>query len=436
MGKKLKEVILKNFGKFADFKIEYNDKVTHLVGVNGSGKTTVTLTAIQACIKGIADRVKDGQLYGERFRFIGNNKATADIELVLLDEVDNVEIKIKNNISKTGNKITFEAPKGYNLGENWLNDFLNVAFLSAKHFTQLDGKEQALLLGIDTSKYDDEIKEIKTEYSLVNRELKNIGAIQEVEKVDKVSVSDLIKHRDKILKHNEEQQKIQNKIIDIQENINLLSTQTTEITNKINILENELKRKMNEIDLKKNELLNIPKPSLKQTTSEIDDQIKNAESINIKANDYEEYLKKLKQKESKQNELEAVKQKGIAKKDEKLEYIKSFDFKFSELTVDENGGLLLEGKPIKEPYFSKGELERIVAKLYISLNPDFKVRFCDDFDLIDPDNQIKLLKHLTDQGFQVITANVGKVAKNENTIILKDCKIVDSYDSEEKEILF
>ena len=45
---KLKSLKLKNFGKFTDFEIEYDDKVTKLIGMNGDGKTTVGLTAIWA----------------------------------------------------------------------------------------------------------------------------------------------------------------------------------------------------------------------------------------------------------------------------------------------------------------------------------------------------------------------------------------------------
>ena len=37
---KLQSLKLKNFGAFVNFQCEFNDQITHLVGVNGSGKTT------------------------------------------------------------------------------------------------------------------------------------------------------------------------------------------------------------------------------------------------------------------------------------------------------------------------------------------------------------------------------------------------------------
>ena len=68
---KIKSLKLTNFAKFTDFEIEFDGNITRLVGLNGDGKTTVGLNAIWAGIKGISLKCKDGQLFGDRFRFIG-----------------------------------------------------------------------------------------------------------------------------------------------------------------------------------------------------------------------------------------------------------------------------------------------------------------------------------------------------------------------------
>ena len=119
---KIKELKLRNFAKFTDFEIIFDDKITHLVGINGSGKTTVGLTAIWAGLKGISEKSGSGQLVGERFRFIGSKGATADIEIKLIDEDKKGEVIIKNHISKDTNKITFEASEGYVINNEWLNN--------------------------------------------------------------------------------------------------------------------------------------------------------------------------------------------------------------------------------------------------------------------------------------------------------------------------
>jgi predicted ATP-binding protein involved in virulence len=104
---KIKKLKLKNFAKFTDFEIEFNENITRLVGFNGSGKTTIGLTAIWAGLKGIAEKSKDS-LFGERFRFIGPGKASSDIEIILKDEIKNVEIKVKNHITNQTNCYYFK----------------------------------------------------------------------------------------------------------------------------------------------------------------------------------------------------------------------------------------------------------------------------------------------------------------------------------------
>jgi DNA repair exonuclease SbcCD ATPase subunit len=202
---KIKKLKLTNFAKFSDIEVVFNDQVTHLVGMNGAGKTTIGLTAIQAGLKGIAEKAKDGQLIGDRFRFIGPNKKSADIFLTIIDEAKgSAEINVHNRITEAGNSISFEAPEGYNIGGNWLNNLLSVAFLSAKNFTQLSTKEQALLLGIDVSSKDKEIAAKKAEITEVNRDIKNIGQLVKIEPAQKVSVSTLLADKKLIDDKNEE----------------------------------------------------------------------------------------------------------------------------------------------------------------------------------------------------------------------------------------
>ena len=161
-----------------------------MVGVNGAGKTTVGLTSFIAGLKGIAERSTG--LIGERFRFIGSSMQTADVEWTLRDEIKKVDIKVKNHIAKQGNKITFEAPPEYPISQEWLDEIFNVAFVSAKHFCAIDSKKQAELLGIDTTKFDNKIAELKSDYTLINREIAGYGALEDVKKVEPISVSELM----------------------------------------------------------------------------------------------------------------------------------------------------------------------------------------------------------------------------------------------------
>lgn len=408
---KIKKLKLDNFVKFTDFEIEFDGKITNLIGINGSGKTTVGLTAIWACLKGISQNNTNNQLIGEKYRFIGADKATADIELTLFDEEHQAEIKIKNRISKNANNITFDAPLGYKIDDAWVSNLFSVAFMSAKNFTQRSAKEQAILLGIDTSEFDKSIKDIKQDYTFVNRKIRDMGEIESVEKVEKVSISELLAKKDKIdaFNHNQDQQyimidRMKQKVIDL----------------------NDQKQKIEERIFEISEALNkTPVPEEKIDIQPIIDKINNAEEINQKALLYEAYIEKKSAYDVIYKELEQNKKWQKEKTQEKIDYIKSFDFGFKELSIGEDGGLLLNGRPINDTYFSKGELEIIVAKLHAKKNPGLKLRFIDNFELLDEKNQKSIIDNLLKSGFQIITAQVGDECKSkENTVLLRECKHV------------
>ena len=421
---KIKNLKLKNFAKFIDFNVEFKGNITRLIGVNGSGKTTVGLTAIWACLKGITEKNSQGQLMGERFRFIGSSRASADIEITLIDEKkNNAEIKIKNHITKQSNQISFEAPDNYPISNEWLNGLLSVAFLSAKNFTSMSSKEQAILLGIDTTKFDIEIKQLKQTFTDVNRDLKNIGELIEVKEVIKVSISDLIAQKDEIDLFNRNQEKLAESLVkgekyiaDKKEIIFNLELQLQELQEVIKI-EKENKEKA-EVALN-----NMSKPETRKNVDDILHKITTAEENNTNSIAYYSYLAKKTQKELISSELEANKVKQGEVSERRTKFIQSFDFGIPGVSADEEGQLMIDSRPVKEPYFSKGELEIIVAKLHAHMNPEMKVRFIDDFELLDDANQIKLVDKLLKEGFQIITAECHLDKQTENTIILKDCKI-------------
>ena len=415
---KLKKLNLRNFAQFQDFEIEFDGAVTKLVGVNGSGKTTVGITGIWACLKGIAQKDKNGQLIGDRFRFIGGSSPTADIELTLVDEVKQAEIKIKNHISKQGNSISFKAPHGYPISASWVSDLLHVAFISPSHFARLDSKRQAIELGIDTKTFDKQIKELKEEYTIINRGLRNIGEIDPVAPCEKVDIRKLYAEKEFISGWNIQQLNNSREQISIKGHIK-------EIEAQINSLQASLK-------LKKEALAQIPNPMPLKVFD--DSELTAAEITNQKADAYQRYLaakaKAKADKEKIQTDAAANKAKQTAEYKKRVDYIRSFNLSFKGLDIDHEGGLLLNGRPISEGYFSRGELITIVAKLYTSLSPELKYIFLDDFELLDEDNQKSIIKYLLSQGFQIVTAEVGKESREQNTVLLRACRRVNRYEEE------
>lgn len=420
---KIKTLKLRNFAQFEDFECEFDGQITRLVGVNGSGKTTVGLTAIQVGLRGIAEKSKDGQLIGERFRFIGPKKASADVIVTLIDETCSAEIVVRNHLTKQGNAITFTAPKGYPIDAGWLNNLLSVAFLSAKNFAQRSGKEQALLLGIDVSEFDARLSAKKDEYTDLNRGFRALGEIEDCAPVERVSLAGLIAEKDRADTFNREQEEAARTLSVARSKLSELEDEETHL---LEALEAVRARQLKGREY----LASLPSAKERIDTAPLVERIANAEQTNRQAERYEAITKRKAEKDALAKELEANKEQQESIQEERLSYIKSFEFGFDGLTVDEDGGLLLNDRPIRDTYFSKGELEVIVAKLHAAQNPELKTRFIDDFELLDEENQTTLIDHLLEKGFQVITAEVGKVSEKPNSILLRECRIADGEEAE------
>jgi len=417
----LSKLELRNFTSFKNFECEFSDKITRLVGVNGSGKTTVGLKSIWAVFHGIASRGKG--IIADRFQFIGNNGRSADINLTIKDIEKNIEITLKRHITNNSTTLEFVAPEGYDLDEKWFKNLLNVSFLSAKHFTDLSSKEQAKCLGIDTSDFDQQIKEQKENSRLIRKELNNLGTPEIVEKTTHESITELLAKRDDLLKFNNEQADLSKKIESAAKHIEALNERR-----------DKLMKELDEVNTRliagNNFLKEIKSPQELKDVSVIDNKIKNIEQNNIKATLYSEYIKRCEEKENK--ELELLQSTNLEKTllSNKNEYVSNFDLGFDNLSIDENGGLLLNNRPINEEHYSRGQLEIIIAELYASINPSFKVRFIDEFSVLDRKNQKKIVDDLLAKGFQVIIAEVGEIKVNSNTILLRDCQAVESYPSD------
>lgn len=155
----------------------------------------------------------------------------------------------------------------------------------------------------------------------------------------------------------------------------------------------------------------------------VDEEIAEAYETNKRAELYDKYVNQCSLKEAKRLELDANRYEQERKQEERLKIINAHEFSFGGLSVDDAGGLLLNDRPLRDPYYSKGELEVIVAELASSINPEWKTRFVDDFDLLDEDNQSKLIYDLTSKGYQVIVAEVGEKATKDGSIVLKECGI-------------
>ena len=462
---KVKSIELNNFANYNKVSVSFDDNVTYLIGKNGAGKSTIGITAIWFMFCGIAEKSSGGTtpLIGERFRFIGPNGKTANGEMILHDEKAGIDIKVIRKLTKSGTDLSFEAPDGVELDQSWLTDLFNIFLIAPKKFTELSSKEQAKALGIDTKTFDDEIALLKKQFTEINAVYKSYGELPEVEKVDRIDVAELQKKKDEVrmqlndlyLQNKAANEKLKKeweaacKVVD-NECATFNNTQIA-LQNKIEQA-NKLYSQLEDLGYAGYEVsdwiksLGKPEesksfddyyPAIPATASElpddselkaIDTQIMAAVETNNKALLYAQYLEKKQQKEAKGAELQANKDKQAATEAERLEYIKAFKFPFSNLTVGEEGELLLNGKPIKQEYFSTGELLKIIPVLISTTQPELKYVFLQDFNLMDDEKQKEIEDFLTGKGFQLVVELVGKSKiADKNCILLRDNIVVEDY---------
>lgn len=465
---KIKEISLNNFANYEKVTIGLDPNVNFYVGKNGSGKTTLGVTGVQAIFQGIAEKASGGNMpvIAERFRFIGPAGASSKNHIILVDEKNNnAEIKISRKITKSGSELQIEAPEGYGqLDQEWLNSLFNIFLISPKHFLLLSPKDQAKALGIDTKTFDDEIVRLKTQYTGINAVYRSYGELAEVENIERVDVTALQASKKEVAdklntkylenkKTNEELKTAwENKCKVIENECSTFNNQQIHLENKIEQA-NALYSKLDGLGYTGSEvsdwIKSLGKPEEakvfenyypeqpeyiqelpdRSELDAIDAQIVAAGETNNKALLYEQYLEKKTKKGLYETALRVNKEKQAATEAERLEYIKAFKFPFSNLTIGEEGELLLNGKPIKNEYFSTGELLKIIPVLISTTQPELKYVFLQDFNLMDEDKQKEIEEFLTGKGFQLVVEVVGKSKiADKNCILLRDNIVVEDYE--------
>lgn len=490
---KIKQVSFYNFAKYDSVSVSFDEDVTYLIGKNGAGKSTLGVTGIHFLFQGIAEKASGGNnpLIGERFRFIGPKAATARGEMILYDEKTMAEIKVTRKLTKTGTEVSFEGPEGLELGQQWLTNLFNVFLIAPKMFCELSPKDQAKALGIDTKKFDDEISALKRKYTEINAVYNSYGELPEVEKVEKVDVVKLQAEKEEVRKGMaivyrenqainkatregweakkvaiDEEVKKFNDAIEKSARARIALKQDHDLIVEVCKRLGDMSKLVDYIPLTafiaQLEPLDKPKVAadlypaapinladcgedyvpaegalvyIKEMPDEkalrdIDTRILEAGKINEKALLHEQYLEKKAVKDKKKIELTDNKASQAAKEEERVKYVKGFKFPFSNLTVGDDGELLLAGKPIKEPYFSTGEILKVVPILLSTSNPDLKYVFLQDFNLMDEEKQAEISEYLTGKGFQLVVELVGKKKINDkNCILLRDNVVVEDYET-------
>ena len=432
---KIKNLMLKNFAKVSEISVNFDEKITYLIGTNGAGKTTIGLNGIWFVMKGLAQ--KGGGVIAERFRFIGPHGKSATGALTIHDESENIEIKISRKLLKNSTELKIEASDGRQLDQKWLDSIFNSFLIDPMGFSRLSGKAQALAFGADTGTFDVKKKALEVERRDIGRDVTRLQGVVDSagnpEKVEMVDIGELMaslkvedkKTYDKTLKNNAlgrlkedlagKKVKSAQLKTELEETIKKYNDNIEMYKEGIENLENMVSEKEKEVD-------EMPDGATQETR----DQIENAQEINLKATEYNLFRANETALEDTQLNYEG---KTVAIKDiesDRTKYLKSLDLPWPNITITDEGEFRLNDKPFCEPYFSTGEILKFGARIGSKLKDGLKYVYFPCSNNLDDENRDATFKVLVDDGFQVVAEYVGTERKKDAvSILLREMKVVE-----------
>lgn len=407
---KIKSIYMKNFGNISEFSTNLGTGINYCIGSNGAGKSSVGISAIWACLQGIAEKNGNGTevFKGKRNMWVGRYGTDAEIEIVLTDPAG-IDYTVNRKISE--NKLEITSSDGRKLDQSWINSFFSSMMLSPIAFSRLPAKEQAEFLGIDTSEYDTKIEELKDEAKGIRAVIKSYGEIGIPEKVEAVNIADLSADKDAIVKYNQKQQQARRDIESAEQRVLACELEVESLMQKLQIAQVAL-------DNRKRELKVLPQPQTELSTELVDQKISAASETNAKAIAYEQAVKRQEEKAARENDLSNNLQEQKDEESKKTLYMQGLELPFTNLTIDDKGGLMMDGRPIREPEYSHAECIKISTLLVSSLNPEFKYIFLEDWNTVDSTKSAEIFEWLLGKGFQVLAEKV--VSNQSEVLILQD----------------
>lgn len=325
------------------------------------------------------------------------------------------------------------------MDQEWLNSFWSKYLIDPVGFSNLTPKQQALSLGIDTDKYDKEIeakntlyKEIKSKVDKANKKVTELEAVSEfIKEYSEKKQSEEVMSRLKAasnynVMNNERLKSLSQKNKDIEtakKDIEDYRKRIEQLKEKVKQSEKDIVEINNKIEEHNFNKENHPEEYCVDTIN------KEFSKINDH-NDKHEKVKELKEaiKVKTENEAEEKQKKNALEKakQDKLNYIQNSNLPFKkQLSINEKGELLIDGRYFKAPHYSQGELVTKATMIMSKISDsDFKYVFIKDWSLLDPKNQEKVLKFLNKNEFQVVAECVTNEGVGEkNKIVLESCQV-------------
>lgn len=435
--------------KLTAIEMKFKDKgLIRICGKNKQGKTSV-LDSLEILLKGTKYLEKDMLQHGKDRSEVVATIGDYIVKRVITAKSNRLEIKTVDG----GLQMT-KKPQAF------LDTLINELTFDPRPFLN-KSPEQKLqfmmgLLKIDFNKQNYAIDELETERLLVGREVKKIGDVAKVEKVEKVNVQDLIAKKQEIQKHNnhlqsEHSAKKTNELKKViafndeqrkkQEVVNryemelgrshanrlLIVDEITKLKEKLDTTEWTIatrKEEMKKLDTPQKEKsidIKVPLPPLRDEHG-YDKQIIEASEINQKASQYELYLSNKQDKETKEKEYKSHTDSINALNEEKKKILSDTKIPVAGLEIREDG---LYHNGIFSENWSESEGLRISSELCIAMQPKLKSIFIDKGESYDKDSLKDLEEWAVEHGIQAFITIVSDIPehKEDGVFYIEEGKI-------------
>lgn len=381
--------------------------LTIIGGRNGQGKTSV-LDAIA------------WTLGGDKFKPSNPQRDGSVVPPAMKITLDN-GITVERSGKNSALKVTDES--GRKGGQALLNSFLTSFALDLPKFLESTPKEKANVLlqiigvGDKLTEYDNE------ENKLYNRRLE-IGRIAEQKAkyaaemphhpdapAEPVSVSELIRRQQDILARNGENQRKRANAKALMENAAALKAREVQLERELAEVREQLAVAQQDADIASKTAAVL----VDESTAELEESIRNAETINAKVADNANKARAQKEADEYKGEYESLTDAIEAVRNDRRALLNGADMPLPELSV-ENGELTYNGQ--KWDCMSGSEQLKAAAAIVRRLNPECGFVLIDKLEQMDRQTLDEFGAWLEKEGLQAIATRVS--TGDECSIIIED----------------
>jgi hypothetical protein len=447
MSSKILRLHIESFKGVNDLSIDFNDKpIIALIADGGIGKSSV-LGFVQACVEGRVPEEAINQV---------TKKAKGSLDL----QIDDKQYTITISRSKKSESVKIKGSDGMEGSKEVLRKIIGPVAISPFELKDLKPEDQLIeykkLCKIDTAEIDKQLKELRTERTMIGRRKKELEgwlktdpaySIDMEEKMERLAnpiiLDPLMAKLDAANKKIQEIAQIRQTLTNLEVNEKGILQNISDIEEQIANLQKRLEAQRESLKTTRAELANtdIMLQSRLQdepNIEEIQQEIKVANEHNAERERLQEYLLKYKELEEKQQEYEEKSQEIDRKEKEKGDLIVANGLSVPGLefrepktdsegaVVDDSEGLYFEGKPLS--FLSTTEIIKFGVMLKNAIderngNKGLPVLIMDDFESVGSKGRAEVERLCREEGYQALVAIMDPEVSQLKVVIQNDLNI-------------